>query len=68
MTDTIENSQQKSELVSQIGSKLFRLDLSMGQAAKRFGITQTGVNQLLSSELDDFSIEQLQTFLQELEG
>ncbi|MCW8887701.1 MAG: helix-turn-helix domain-containing protein [Gammaproteobacteria bacterium] len=68
MSDITENGQQKSELASKVGSKLLRLDLSIGSSAKRLGITQTEMTQLLRGELDGFSTEQLQGFAQELEG
>ena len=67
MTDNIENSSQKSELAAKIGSTLFRRDISMGQAAKLFGIKQIDVNQLLQKNLDDFSVEELEEFLKALE-
>lgn len=68
MSDTNEMSQQKSELAVKIGSILFKQDISMGQAAKRLEIAQTDVADLLNRELDGFSIEQLEGFLQVLEG
>ena len=67
MSKAGDNNQRKGELASRIGSILFRLDLSIGQSAKRLGITQTEVSRLLRHEIDGFTVEQLETFLQEVE-
>jgi len=67
VSNSTDLSQQKSELASKIGSILLRLDLSIGQAARRLKITQTEMSQLLRGELDNFAIEQLEGFLKEFE-
>jgi predicted XRE-type DNA-binding protein len=68
VTNSAENGSRKEELAVEIGSILFNRDITMGQAAKRLDITQTAVAQILNRNLDDFSVVQLEGFLQVLAG